>query len=246
MVNWIAGVWPEPWRCLVSHAGIYDTRSMGAATEELWFTEWEFGGTPWDNPEGYERFNPRNYVGNWRTPMLVIQGERDFRVIGEQSLAAFNTLQRRGIESRLLWFPDENHWILKPQNSVHWHNEVERWLNLHTGPGAGPARRVAAGSAVNARPGAVFAPPVVGESVGPVRAPAPAIGTLTYRCDDGRSFEAVHNAAGARVTAGRITATLPGDGPGRWSDGSSTLIVSNAGAYLTGMPGSPYARCLPG
>jgi acylaminoacyl-peptidase len=140
MTNWIAGVWPEPWRCLVTHAGIYDTRSMGAATEELWFTEWEFGGTPWDQPEAYERFNPRNYVGNWRTPMLVTQGERDYRVIGEQSLAAFNTLQRRGIESRLVWFPDENHWILKPQNSVQWHEEVKRWLDRHTATGgAAPA-----------------------------------------------------------------------------------------------------------
>jgi acylaminoacyl-peptidase len=144
MTNWIAGRWPDAFRCLVTHAGIYDTRSMGAATEELWFTEYEFGGTPWDNPAAYEEFNPRNHVRNWRTPTLVTQGERDYRVIGEQSLAAFNTLQRRGIESRLVWFPDENHWILKPQNSVQWHNEVERWLDRHTGGTAGappPARR---------------------------------------------------------------------------------------------------------
>jgi acylaminoacyl-peptidase len=138
MTNWIAGVWPDAFRCLVTHAGIYDTRSMGAATEELWFTEYEFGGTPWDNPAAYEQFNPRNHVRNWRSPMLVTQGERDYRVIGEQSLAAFNTLQRRGIESRMVWFPDENHWILKPQNSVQWHDEVERWLDRHTGVAAAP------------------------------------------------------------------------------------------------------------
>jgi acylaminoacyl-peptidase len=136
MTNWIAGVWNQPWDCLVTHAGIYDTRSMAAATEELWFTEWEFGGSPADNPGAHEQFNPVHHVRNWRTPMLVTQGERDFRVIGEQSLATFNTLQRQGVPSRMVWFPDENHWILKPQNSVQWHDEVEAWLDRWTGPNA--------------------------------------------------------------------------------------------------------------
>jgi len=133
MTNWIAGNWAEPWDCLVTHAGVFDTRSMGYSTEELWFTEWEHGGTPWENPAGYERFNPVNHVGRWRTPTLVTHGAQDFRVPGEQSLAAFNALQRRGVPSRLVWFPDENHWILKPQNSVQWHAEVESWLDRWTG-----------------------------------------------------------------------------------------------------------------
>jgi acylaminoacyl-peptidase len=135
MTNWIAGNWSEPWDCLVTHAGIFDARSMGYSTEELWFTEWEHGGTPWENPAGYERFNPVNHVAKWRTPMLVTQGALDFRVPGEQSLAAFNALQRRGIPSRMVWFPDENHWINKPQNSVQWHSEVEAWLDRWTAPG---------------------------------------------------------------------------------------------------------------
>ena len=83
---------------------------------------------------GYERFNPVNHVAKWRTPMLVTHGALDFRVPGEQSLAAFNALQRRGIPSRMVWFPDENHWINKPQNSVQWHSEVEAWLDRWTAP----------------------------------------------------------------------------------------------------------------
>ncbi len=131
MVNWIAGNWGEPWRCLVNHDGVFDTRFMGYSTEELWFTEWEFGGTPWENPEGYERFNPVNHVGNWTTPMLVIQGGLDFRVPTDQSIGAFTALQRRGIESRFLYFPDENHWVLRPQNSLQWHGEVMGWLDRY-------------------------------------------------------------------------------------------------------------------
>ncbi|HEX4871477.1 MAG TPA: S9 family peptidase [Nevskiaceae bacterium] len=132
MINWIAGQWPEAFRCLVNHDGIFDTRSMGQSTEELWFTEWEFGGTPSRNPAGYERHNPSLHVEKWRTPMLVIQGELDFRVPTEQSLAAFNALQRRGIPSQLLRFPDENHWVLKPHNSLLWHRTVKAWLDRWT------------------------------------------------------------------------------------------------------------------
>jgi len=132
MVNWIAGVWNEPWDCLVNHDGVFDTRMMSYATEELWFTEWEYGGTPWENVAGVERFNPVNHVGKWRTPMLVVQGGRDFRIPTEQSLATFNALQRRGIESQLLYFDDENHWVLKPQNSEQWHETVLEWLDRWT------------------------------------------------------------------------------------------------------------------
>lgn len=137
MMNWMAGNWNAPWRCLVNHDGIFDTHAMGYATEELWFTEWEHGGTPYDNPEAYERFNPRNHVSEWRVPMLVVQGGRDYRVPETQSLMTFNALQRRGIPSRLLYFPEENHWVLRPKNSVQWHATVQDWLDRWTG---GPAR----------------------------------------------------------------------------------------------------------
>jgi dipeptidyl aminopeptidase/acylaminoacyl peptidase len=133
MQNWIAGNWPDGFRCIVNHAGIFDTRSMYYSTEELWFTEWENGGPYFEKPELHEKFNPANYVTQWRTPMLVIAGEKDFRVPYTQSLSTFTALQRRGIESRLLVFPDENHWILKPANSIYWYSTVLDWLDAHTG-----------------------------------------------------------------------------------------------------------------
>jgi dipeptidyl aminopeptidase/acylaminoacyl peptidase len=136
MVNWIAGNWFDkkgnsPWKCLVSHNGVFDTRSMGLVTEELWFTEWEFGGTVHDKPEGYERFNPARHIQKWKVPMLVVAGQNDFRVPIDQSLSTFTALQRKGIDSQLLYFPDENHWVLKPQNSVLWHDTVHAWLKKH-------------------------------------------------------------------------------------------------------------------
>lgn len=133
LINWIAGNWNEPWKCLVNHDGVFDTRSMGYVTEELWFTEWENGGTPFDKPENYEKFNPVNHVAKWRVPMLVVQGEKDYRVPVDQGLSTFTALQRKGIESKLLYFPDENHWVLKPQNSILWHDTVNAWLKQHIG-----------------------------------------------------------------------------------------------------------------
>lgn len=134
MVNWIAGVWNQPWRCFVNHAGLFDLRSMAYATEELWFMEWEFGGVPWENTALIEQHNPVNRVADWRVPMLVTHGQKDYRVPVEQGLATFNALQRRGIESQFLYFPDENHWILRPHNSVQWHGVVKDWLQRHTAP----------------------------------------------------------------------------------------------------------------
>ncbi|MEA5666951.1 S9 family peptidase [Stenotrophomonas sp. MH1] len=133
MVNWIAGNWNEPWKCLVNHDGVFDQRAMGYATEELWFTEWEQGGTPYDVPQNYEKFNPVNHVANWKKPMLVVQGQLDYRIPVEQGLATFTALQRQGIESKFLYFPDENHWVLKPHNSVKWHDTVNDWLKQHIG-----------------------------------------------------------------------------------------------------------------
>ncbi len=131
MINWIAGNWSDEFKCLVNHDGVFDIMGMGYSTEELWFTEWEYGGTPWENPEGYQRFNPVNHVQNWKTPMLVIQGDKDFRIPTAQALSTFTALQRRGIESRFVMFPDENHWVLKPANSAQWHDEVFGWLDKY-------------------------------------------------------------------------------------------------------------------
>jgi acylaminoacyl-peptidase len=133
MINWIAGNWNQPWKCLVDHDGVFDTRSMGYATEELWFTEWENGGTPWAPGNTYQTFNPVDHVANWNKPQLVIQGQLDYRIPVEQGLSAFTALQRKGVPSKLLYFPNENHWVLKAQNSVQWHKEVLDWLDQWTG-----------------------------------------------------------------------------------------------------------------
>jgi len=132
MQNWIESHWSDGFRCIVNHAGIFDTRSMYYSTEELWFTEWENGGPYYEHPEIHERFNPANHVAKWRTPMLIVHGEKDFRVPYEQGIATFTALQRRGIESRLVVFPDENHWVLKPNNSIYWYETVLDWLDAHT------------------------------------------------------------------------------------------------------------------
>ncbi|HAV72080.1 MAG TPA: peptidase S9 [Stenotrophomonas sp.] len=133
MVNWIAGNWNEPWKCLVNHDGVFDQRMMGYATEELWFTEWEQGGTPYEKAANYEKFNPVNHVSDWKKPILIVHGQLDYRIPVEQGLAAFTAAQRQGIESKFLYFPDENHWVLKPQNSVQWHDTVNGWLKQHIG-----------------------------------------------------------------------------------------------------------------
>ncbi len=133
MIYWMAGNWNAPWKCLVDHDGVFDNRIMGYATEELWFSEWENGhATPWEKPENYERFNAVNHVADWRVPMLVIHSAKDYRIPLEQGLAAFTALQRKGIPSEFLTFPDENHWVLKPQNSVLWHATVLDWLHRWT------------------------------------------------------------------------------------------------------------------
>jgi len=129
MINWIAGNWPERFRCLVNHDGNLDERMAYFDTEELWFPEWDHEGTPWTNPKGYEKHNPINCVKNWKTPMLVIHGALDFRVVDTQGISTFTALQRLGISSKLLYFPDENHWVLKPHNGILWHETVLGWLD---------------------------------------------------------------------------------------------------------------------
>jgi dipeptidyl aminopeptidase/acylaminoacyl peptidase len=135
MIDWIAGVWNQPWKCLVDHDGTFDNRGMGYATEELWFDEWENGGTFYDTPEAREEFNPVNHVKAWSKPMLVIHGARDYRIPLAQALGTFAALQRRGIESKFLYFPDENHWVLKPQDSAQWYAVVLGWLDRWTKKG---------------------------------------------------------------------------------------------------------------
>jgi acylaminoacyl-peptidase len=135
MINWIAGVWNQPFKALVSHCGIFDTRAMGYSTEELWFTDWENGGSVFSKPANYEIFNPLLHADQWRLPMLVIHGDKDFRVPLTQGIGSFTACQSKGIESKYLRFPDENHWVLKPQNSMQWHSEVFGWLEKHTGGG---------------------------------------------------------------------------------------------------------------
>lgn len=132
MVYWMAGVWNQPWKCLVDHDGVFDTRMGYYATEELWFEEHEHGAAQYAAPESYEKFNPLNHVKDWRVPMLVIHSELDYRIPVTQGLGAFTALQRRGIPSEFLYFPDENHWVNKPQNSLQWHATVLAWLKRWT------------------------------------------------------------------------------------------------------------------
>ena len=129
MMNWIAGNWPDRFDCLVQHDGLFDLRSFYYTTEELWFPRWDFGGSYSENSALYERWNPVNHVDKWQTPMLVIAGEKDFRVPYTQGLASFTALQERGIPGQLLVFPDENHWVLGAKNSLQWHNTVFAWLD---------------------------------------------------------------------------------------------------------------------
>jgi len=131
MVNWIAGQ-TDRFVALVCHDGNLDERMAYFDTEELWFPEWEHHGAPWEPGSGYGKHNPIDHVAKWKTPMLVIHGALDYRVVDTQGLSTFTALQRRGIPSQLLYFPDENHWVLKPANSKQWHATVLAWLERWT------------------------------------------------------------------------------------------------------------------
>ena len=131
MINWIAGhpEMSQRFRTLICHDGLFDMRGMAYSTEELWFSEHDAGNfTPYDNPDAFEKFNPVNHVANWTQPMLIIHGGRDYRVPDTQGIGAFTALQRRGIPSRMLYFPDENHWTNNPLNSLVWYQEVLDWM----------------------------------------------------------------------------------------------------------------------
>jgi dipeptidyl aminopeptidase/acylaminoacyl peptidase len=129
MINWINGH-SNIFKCLVNHDGIFDLRGLYYSTEELWFPEWEFG-LPWANADAltqYDKWSPARFLTEWQTPTLVIQGGKDYRVVETESISTFTVLQRRNIPSQFLFFPDENHWCLKPMNSILWHNTISKWL----------------------------------------------------------------------------------------------------------------------
>ena len=130
MANWMAGH-TDRFKCLISHAGVFDLTSMYGVTEELWFPEWEFKGTPWTNRETYEKWSPHRFARNFKTPMLVIHGELDFRVPIGQGFQLFTYLQRLGVPSKMLYFPDEGHWISKPANSQLWYKTFLEWLGKY-------------------------------------------------------------------------------------------------------------------
>jgi dipeptidyl aminopeptidase/acylaminoacyl peptidase len=131
MINWINGK-TDRFKALVCHDGNLDEQLAYFETEELWFPEWEHGGPPWENPDGYAKQSPISLVKNWKTPTLVVHGGHDYRVVDTEGLATFTALQRRGIPSRLLYFPEENHWVLKPLHSKRWHEEVLGWIDRFT------------------------------------------------------------------------------------------------------------------
>ncbi|KAF9425957.1 putative dipeptidyl-peptidase 5 [Podila epigama] len=135
MMNWINGH-TDRFNCLVNHDGIFDSKNGFYHTEELYFPEHEYGGVPWDPKakENYERWNPSNFVQNWKTPTLVIHSDKDYRLPVTEGLATFTVLQRKGIPSRFVYFPDENHWVLKAANSLRWHAEVLGWIKKWTAP----------------------------------------------------------------------------------------------------------------
>jgi dipeptidyl aminopeptidase/acylaminoacyl peptidase len=128
MINWINGH-TDRFKALVCHDGNIDERMAYFDTEELWFPEFDHGGLPWEKPENYSKHNPVDFVKNWKTPTLVIHGGKDFRVVETQGMGTFTALQRKGVPSRFLYLPDENHWVLKPQNSRRWHDEVFRFID---------------------------------------------------------------------------------------------------------------------
>lgn len=130
MINWIEGH-TNRFNAMVSHDGVFNTESMWGTTEELWFPEWEFNGAPWQNRKLYEKWNPSRFIQNAKTPLLVVEGARDYRVPEEQAFQLFTSLQRLGVDSKFLYFPDEFHFVIKPQDARFWWNSVFDWFETH-------------------------------------------------------------------------------------------------------------------
>ena len=131
MANWILGH-TDRFKCIVTHDGMFNAESAWGTTEELWFNDWEFKGTPYDNRESYVKWSPHQYAKNFKTPTLVIHGQRDYRLDVSEGLQLFTTLQMEGVPSEMLYFPDEGHWVLKPQNSQLWYKTVNDWVDRWT------------------------------------------------------------------------------------------------------------------
>jgi len=128
MINWILGHTTR-FKCLVSHDGVFNAESAYGSTEELWFNEWEFKGLPWTNRELYRKWSPHLFAGQFKTPTLVIHGQLDYRLDVSEGFQLFTTLQRLKVPSKMLYFPDEGHWVLKPQNSQLWYRTVNSWVD---------------------------------------------------------------------------------------------------------------------
>jgi len=133
MINWINGH-TDRFKVLVTHDGEFDLASAYGATEELWFPEWELGGPPWENITYYQRWSPSTFAYRWHTPTLVVHGGLDYRLPDTEGMQVFTALQRQGVPSRFLYFPDEGHWVGKPQNQVLWWNTVLDWLGRYLHP----------------------------------------------------------------------------------------------------------------
>jgi len=131
MANWVLGH-TDRFKCIVSHDGMFNAESAWGSTEEMWFNNWEFKGTPYDNRAMYEKWSPHQYAKNFKTPTLVIHGQRDYRLDVSEGLQLFTTLQMEGVPSKMLYFPDEGHWVLKPQNSKLWYETVNAWVDEWT------------------------------------------------------------------------------------------------------------------
>jgi dipeptidyl aminopeptidase/acylaminoacyl peptidase len=131
MMNWILGH-TDRFKCIVSHDGVFNPASAYGTTEELWFNEWEFGGTPYKNPELYKKWSPMEYAQNFKTPTLVIHGQQDFRLDVSEGFQLFTALQRQGVKSKMLYFPDEFHFVVKPQNAELWYKTVLDWIDENT------------------------------------------------------------------------------------------------------------------
>jgi dipeptidyl aminopeptidase/acylaminoacyl peptidase len=131
MANWILGH-TDRFKCIVSHDGMFNAESAWGTTEELWFNNWEFKGTPYDNRASYQKWSPHQYAKNFKTPTLVIHGQRDYRLDVSEGFQLFTTLQTMGVPSKMLYFPDEGHWVQKPQNAKLWYETVNAWVDQWT------------------------------------------------------------------------------------------------------------------
>jgi dipeptidyl aminopeptidase/acylaminoacyl peptidase len=136
-VYWLMGHHQDRFRCMIAHAGVFNLESMYGSTEEIWFSNWDLGGPYWQSPEvqqAYDRFSPHRFVKNWRTPLLVVHGEQDFRIPVTQGMEAFTAAQLNGVPSRFLYFPAEGHWVMNPQNGILWHRVFFEWLDRYCKP----------------------------------------------------------------------------------------------------------------